>query len=83
MNLPELCIKRPVFTTMLVLLPVVLGLFALFSISVDQFPKVDIPVVVITTTRLGTSVEEMEVAVTKRIEEAINTIPGIDEGYHK
>jgi len=79
MTLPELCIKRPVLTTMMVLLPVVLGLFAVMRMSVDQFPKIDIPVVTVTTTRLGTSVEEMETSVTKRIEEAINTIPGIDE----
>jgi HAE1 family hydrophobic/amphiphilic exporter-1 len=79
MTLPELCIKRPVFTTMLILLPIVLGIIGLMKMSVDSFPKVDIPIVVITTTRLGTSVEEMETTITKKIEEAVNTVPGIDE----
>jgi hydrophobic/amphiphilic exporter-1 (mainly G- bacteria), HAE1 family len=79
MSLPELCIKRPVFTTMLILLPVVLGLVGLFRMGVDLFPNVDLPIVTITTTRQGASAEEMETGVTKKIEEAVNTISGIDE----
>ena len=79
MTLPELCIKRPVFTTMLIALPVTLGLFAYLRIGVDLFPNVDLPIVTITTTRSGTSVEEMETGVTKVLEEAVNTISGIDE----
>src|SRR3954468_7811165 len=79
MTLPELCIKRPVFTTMLILLPVTLGLFAYINMGTDLFPNVDLPIVTITTTRAGTSVEEMETGVTKMIEEAVNTISGIDE----
>lgn len=78
MTLPEICIRRPVFTTMLVLLPVVLGLFSLMRMGVDLFPNVDFPLVVVTTNRPGASVEEMETGVTKVIEEAINTIAGID-----
>src|ERR1041385_7383022 len=79
MSLPELCIKRPVFTTMLIALPVTLGLFAYLRMGVDLFPNVDLPIVTITTTRAGTSVEEMESGVTKLIEETVNTISGIDE----
>ena len=79
MTLPELCIKRPVFTTMLIALPVTLGLFSYLSMGVDLFPNVDLPIVTITTTRSGTSVEEMETGVTKVLEEAVNTISGIDE----
>lgn len=79
MTLSDVCIKRPVFTTMLIMLPLVLGLIALARMGVDMFPKVDIPIVVITTTRLGTSVEEMESSVTKKIEKAVNTVSGIDE----
>ncbi|HEV8605895.1 MAG TPA: efflux RND transporter permease subunit [Tepidisphaeraceae bacterium] len=79
MTLPELCIKRPVFTTMLILLPVTLGLFSYLRMGVDLFPNVDLPIVTITTTRSGTSVEEMETGVTKLIEETVNTISGIDE----
>ena len=79
MNLASLCIRRPVFTVMLVALPVVLGLIALKGIGVDLLPNVDVPVVTITTSRPGTSVEEMEIGVTKVIEEAVNTIAGIDD----
>ena len=79
MTLPELCIKRPVFTTMLILLPVTLGIFSYINMGTDLFPNVDLPIVTITTTRSGTSVEEMETGVTKVLEEAVNTISGIDE----
>src|SRR3954466_13547128 len=79
MSLPELCIKRPVFTTMLILLPVTLGIFSYMNMGVDLFPNVDLPIVTVTTTRAGTSVEEMETGVTKVLEEAVNTISGIDE----
>lgn len=79
MTLAELCIKRPVFTTMLILLPVVVGTLSYFRMGVDLFPNVDLPIVIVTTTRAGASVEEMETGVTKRIEEAVNTISGIEE----
>jgi HAE1 family hydrophobic/amphiphilic exporter-1 len=79
MNLPELCIKRPVLTTMLILLPVVVGIIGYAKMGVDLYPNVDLPIVIVTTTRSGASVEEMETGVTKRIEEAVNTISGIDE----
>jgi HAE1 family hydrophobic/amphiphilic exporter-1 len=79
MTVSELCVKRPVFTTMLIALPVVLGLLAYSQMGVDLFPNVDLPIVTVTATRPGTSVEEMETGVTKAIEEAVNTISGIDE----
>src|SRR6476661_3744032 len=79
LNLPQLCIKRPVFTTMLILLPVVVGVMSYFKMGVDLFPNVDLPVITVTTTRSGASVEEMETGVTKTVEEAVNTISGIDE----
>ena len=79
MNLADICIKRPVFSTMLILALVVLGLFSYAKLGVDLFPNVDLPTVTVTTTLKGASVEEMETAVAKPIEEAINTIDGIDE----
>jgi HAE1 family hydrophobic/amphiphilic exporter-1 len=79
MTVSELCVRRPVFTTMLIALPVVLGLLAYSKMGVDLFPNVDLPIVTVTATRPGTSVEEMETGVTKMIEEAVNTISGIDE----
>ena len=75
----EICIRRPVFTLMLVLGPVVLGVASYTRLGVELFPNVDVPVVVVTTTLKGASVDEMEAAVTKPIEEAVNTVSGIDE----
>ena len=79
MNLSAICIRRPVFTTMLTALPIVLGLFSYFRLGVDLQPRLDLPFVFITTTLRGASVEEVETQVTRPIEEAVNTIEGIDE----
>jgi len=75
----DICIRRPIFTVMLVSMPVVLGLVSYNRLGVDLFPNVDVPVVTITATLRGASVEEMEASVTKPIEEIVNTISGIDE----
>jgi HAE1 family hydrophobic/amphiphilic exporter-1 len=75
----DICIRRPVFTTMLILAPIVLGLASYTRLGVELFPNVDVPVVVVTTTLKGASVDEMESAVTKPIEEVVNTVSGIDE----
>lgn len=79
MNVWDICIKRPVFTAMLVSAPIVLGIAAYNRLGVDLFPNVDLPVVTVTTTLRGASVEEMETSVTKPIEEIVNTVSGIDE----
>lgn len=78
-KLAEVCIRRPVFATMLILALVVLGIASYRRLGVDFFPKVEFPVVTVTTTLRGASPEEVETQVTKRIEEAVNTIAGIDE----
>jgi HAE1 family hydrophobic/amphiphilic exporter-1 len=64
---------------MIVSAPIVLGLASYFRLGVDLFPNVDLPVVAVTTTLRGASVEEMETGVTKPIEEIVNTVSGIDE----
>ncbi|MFO0880044.1 MAG: efflux RND transporter permease subunit [Gemmataceae bacterium] len=79
MSIWDICISRPVFTLMLVSAPVVMGLAAYSKLGVDLFPNVDLPVVTVTTTLRGASVEEMESGVTKPIEEIVNTVSGIDE----
>lgn len=79
MSIWDICIRRPVFTCMLVSAPLVLGLASYGRLGVDLFPNVDLPVVVVTTTLMGASVEEMETGVTKPIEETVNTVSGIDE----
>ena len=78
-KLAEICIKRPVFATMLIMALVVLGIDSYRRLGVDFFPKVEFPFVTITTVLPGAAPEEVESQVTKRIEEAVNTISGIDE----
>ena len=77
--LAEICVKRPVFATMLIMSLVVVGAFAFFSLGVDLFPKIDFPTITVTVTNRGASPQEMETEVTDKIEEAVNTISGIDE----
>jgi HAE1 family hydrophobic/amphiphilic exporter-1 len=79
MTLWDICIRRPVFTIVLVTAPIVMGVAAYFRLGVDLLPNVDLPIVSVTTTLRGASVEEMESGITKPIEEIVNTISGIDE----
>lgn len=79
MILADVCVRRPVFATMLVGSLVVAGWFSYKSLTLDLFPKVEMPVVTVTTTLPGAGPEEMEAQVTKPIEEVINTVSGIDE----
>jgi len=79
MRFADVFIRRPVFATMLIASLVVLGLFSYVRLGLDLFPNVEFPIVVVTTTLKGASVEEMETGVTKVLEEAVNTIDGIDQ----
>jgi hydrophobic/amphiphilic exporter-1 (mainly G- bacteria), HAE1 family len=78
-KLAEICIRRPVFATMLIMCLLVMGLASYRTLGVDYFPKIDFPTVTITTTLRGGAPEEVETQVTKRVEEAVNTISGIDD----
>jgi hydrophobic/amphiphilic exporter-1 (mainly G- bacteria), HAE1 family len=77
--LASICIRHPVFTWVLMLAIVVVGIVGYGSLGLDQFPKVDLPTVLVTTTLVGTAPEEMETEITDKIEGAVNTISGIDE----
>lgn len=70
-------IRRPVFTTMIMLGLVVLGLFAYRGLPIDQFPDVSIPVVTVQTTYPGASAETVEREVTRRLEESFNPVQGV------
>ncbi|HYP54468.1 MAG TPA: efflux RND transporter permease subunit [Pyrinomonadaceae bacterium] len=78
-KLAEICVRRPVFATVIVLLLTVIGGFAFFTLGVDRFPKIDLPTVTVQTTLQGAAPEEMETEVTDVIEGVVNTVPGIDE----
>jgi len=77
--LAEVCVKRPVFATMLILSLVVVGAFSFMNLGVDLFPKIDFPTITVTVINPGASPQEMETEVTEKVEEAVNTISGIDE----
>lgn len=77
MNLPELAIKRPVFITCVLLLIIVLGIFSFKKLPVDLFPDVTFPVVTITTPYPGAGPKEVELLVSKPLEEEIGTISGL------
>ena len=77
--LAAICVRRPVFASVIALVLTVLGTFAYFELGVDRFPKVEFPVVMAVTVVPGASPEQVETEVTDKIESAVNTISGIDE----
>ncbi|MDP1833123.1 MAG: efflux RND transporter permease subunit [Geothrix sp.] len=79
MFLSDLSIKRPVLTTMIMLALVVLGLFSVRGIGIDQWPKIDFPVVTVSVPYPGASPDAVEQDVVKKIEEALNTLEKVKE----
>ncbi len=71
-------LQNPVFATMMMLALVVLGIFSYQRLKVDQFPNIDFPVVVVIADYPGASPEIVETEVSKKIEEAVNSIAGIN-----
>ena len=78
-QLAALCVKRPVFATVLILVLVVFGVFGYLKLGLDRFPKVDFPIITVTTREPGSAPEDIETQITDKIEEAVNTINGIEE----
>jgi HAE1 family hydrophobic/amphiphilic exporter-1 len=76
--LAALCVRRPVFASVLILSLTVIGTFSFTRLGIDQFPNVDIPTILVTTRLPGAAPEQVESEVTDKIEEAVNTISGID-----
>src|SRR6266852_7257398 len=77
--LPSLSVKRSVFASVLILALTVIGAFSFSRLGLDRFPKVDFPTVLVTTRLPGAAPEEVETEISDKIEEAVNTISGIDE----
>jgi hydrophobic/amphiphilic exporter-1 (mainly G- bacteria), HAE1 family len=77
--LSELCVRRPVFATMLVMSLVVLGIFSFRDLGVDLFPRADPATVNISLQLPGASPDEMATSVVEPIEETLSSISGIDE----
>ncbi len=77
--LAAICVKRPVFTWVLMLALVVVGVASIRGLAVDRFPNIDFPMVIVTTVLPGASPEQVETEVTDKLEEAVNSISGLDE----
>ncbi|HTN87224.1 MAG TPA: efflux RND transporter permease subunit [Sorangium sp.] len=77
--LARVCVKRPVFASVLMLIIVVVGAAGYTRLGLDQFPDIDVPYVVVTTRLDGAAPEEVEAEISDRIEGAVNTISGIEE----
>src|ERR1043165_5329804 len=78
-KLAEICIRRPVFASMLILALVVVGAASYFKLGVDRFPSIDIPTLRVSTRLPGASPVETETQISDRIEQAVNTVSGIQE----
>ena len=76
--LAALSVRRPVFASVLILSLTVVGIFSFTQIGIDQFPNVDFPTILVTTRLPGAAPEQVESEVTDKIEEAVNTISGLD-----
>jgi HAE1 family hydrophobic/amphiphilic exporter-1 len=79
MNLPDFSVRRPVFTTMVTLIVVILGVFSLTRLQIDLLPSIELPTVTVRTEYEGASPEVMERLVTQIMEEIVGTVPGVEE----
>ena len=76
MVISEICIKRPVFATVLSLLVILIGLMSYSRLTVREYPNIDEPVVTVDTTYRGASAEIVESQVTKPLEDSLAGIEG-------
>src|SRR5262252_6584634 len=76
--LSNISVRRPVFATVVILALFVVGFVGYRTLGVDKFPKVDFPLVTITTPYPGASPSAVETDVTQKVEEAVNTVSGLD-----
>src|SRR5262245_39494549 len=77
-KLAEICIKRPVFAAMIILALVVVGASSYFKLGVDRFPAIDVPTVTVRASLPGASPEEAEATLAQTLEEAVNTVEGVE-----
>ena len=77
MQLPELCIKRPVFATVLSLMIVLLGVISFQRLTVREYPKIDTPVVSVRTVYKGASPQVIESQITQPLEDSLSGIEGV------
>ncbi|MBR5468372.1 MAG: efflux RND transporter permease subunit, partial [Firmicutes bacterium] len=74
----RISIKRPVATVMVLIITIMAGLVACFSLKMDLMPNVDMPIAVVSTTYVGAGPEEVETLITKPVESALSTVTNVD-----
>ncbi len=79
MNLPNFSVKRPIFTSMVTLILVILGAVSLSRLQIDMLPNIELPTLSIRTEYEGASPEVIERLVTQIVEEIVATVPGVEE----
>ncbi len=79
MNLPGFSVRRPIFTTMVTLIIVILGAVSLSRLRIDMLPNIELPTLTVRTQYEGASPVVMERLITQIIEEIIATVPGVEE----
>lgn len=77
MNLPSICIDRPVLATVLSILIVLFGIIGFLFLGVREYPSVDPPIVTVSTNYTGANADVVEAQITEPLEESINGIAGI------
>ena len=77
MFLTNLSLKRPVLITVVILIPVIMGIMSLFTINIDEWPEIEAPFIAITVVQVGVAPEQLETGVAEKIEEAIAQVPGV------
>jgi HAE1 family hydrophobic/amphiphilic exporter-1 len=82
-SLSEFSIQRPIFSIMLVLVVLVLGFIALSRLPIDLMPDITYPTLNISTSYPNTAPEEMEQMITRPIEEAMSSVPGVEEVFSR
>ena len=79
MNLPAFSVRRPIFTSMVTLIVLVLGFVAFDRLLIDLLPNIELPTVNVDTRFEGASPEVMESQITQIVEEIVATVPGVEE----
>jgi HAE1 family hydrophobic/amphiphilic exporter-1 len=79
MKLPQFSVRRPIFTTMVTLILVILGAVSLSRLQIDMLPDIELPTLTIRTDYEGASPEVMERLITRIIEEIVAVVPGVEE----
>ena len=79
MNLPRFSVRRPIFTTMITLIVVILGAVSLSRLRIDLLPSIEMPTLTVSTAYENASPEVVERLVTQIVEEILATVPGVEE----